>query len=212
MPTTNNMTVPQFRAAVELLCVRHKPLAAVVEKHGPPPFWRRPPGYAAMVQIILEQQVSLESAWAVYKRLEVKTGKVTPENVAELGAAGLHKLGFTRQKAEYCYDLGVALINGEFSFTSLQKLSDDDARKTLLKIRGIGRWTADIYLLNALRRPDTWPHGDLALAAAAQAVLGLKTRPDYDELDKLAEQWAPWRAVAARILWLDYLKERGRNI
>ena len=164
-----------------------------------------------MVQIILEQQVSLQSAWAVYDRLKNRVGEVSSQNVADLGAKNLHKLGFTRQKASYCHDLAVSINQAEFEFRGLTKLSDQQAHKRLTSIRGVGRWTADIYILTALRRPDIWPHGDLALAASAQSVLNLKQRPDYDKLDKLSEQWAPWRAVAARILWHGYLKQRGRS-
>ena len=193
------------------LTARDPSLAQVVDKHGPPPLWGRKAGYAALVKIILEQQVSLTSAAAVYKKLEAAVTEISPEAIVKLSTAGLQSLGFTRQKATYTEGLAQAIVDGEIDLKKLEKMSDDDAYASLITIKGIGPWTANIYLLMALKRPDVWPHGDLALAEAARRIRKLSNRPGYDELDDMALEWQPWRAVAARILWHGYLCGYGLN-
>ena len=192
-------------AGVDELARQDRHLAAVLEAHGPPPLWARPPGYPTLVQIILEQQVSLASARAAFGRLEERLGRVTSAGLLELGDAELKQIGFSRQKARYCRELARAIEQGRFDVRGLARLSDEEAREALTHQLGIGRWTADIYLLMALRRPDVWPKGDLALAKAVQAVKKLRRLPDQDRLERLAESWRPWRAVAARLLWHHYL-------
>ena len=171
--------------------------------------WGRKADFAALVKIILEQQVSLKSADAVFRKLETRVSEVSPQHIANLSADGLRKLGFTRQKAKYTEGLAESILSGEISLDAIRKQSDEEAHATLVKIKGIGPWTASIYLLMALRRPDVWPHGDLALAEAARRIKGLDERPGYDELDDMAMNWQPWRAVAARILWHAYLSGYG---
>ena len=119
-------------------------------------------------------------------------------------------MGFSRQKAGYARDLARALDDG-FDLDVLARLPDDDVRATLMGLRGIGRWTADIYLIMCLRRPDVWPHGDQALATAARELFELPAQPTFDELEIRARAWEPHRATAARILWHHYLSVRGRG-
>ena len=119
----------------------------------------------------------------------------------------LRKIGFSRQKTRYCRNLATAIINETLRLDKLAKLADEPARAELLQITGIGQWTADIYLLTALKRPDIWPLGDLALAVAVQQVKRLKERPSSKELEKISERWKPWRAVAARVFWHHYLSK-----
>lgn len=157
------------------------------------------------MQIILEQQVSLASAKAAFTKLERSLGEVTPEGLLVLDDDDLKAMGFSRQKTRYSRGLAQATVDGDLDLSGLRVLSDEDARATLMSLKGIGRWTADIYLLMALRRPDVWPIGDLALAKAAQQVKRLPDLPDHGDLDRLAETWKPWRAVAARVLWHHYL-------
>lgn len=197
--------------AVDELCADDKSLARTLERVGPPPLWGRKPGFAALLRIILEQQVSLASADAVYNKLKYTVAGITPENIQELAAEGLHYLGFTRQKAAYCEGLALAILSGELDLQRLDRLDDVSAHNTLLKIRGVGPWTANIYLLMALRRPDVWPDGDLALAESARRIKRLKARPSYEQLNRMAQKWRPWRAVAARILWHAYLSENSRS-
>ncbi|HZD17400.1 MAG TPA: DNA-3-methyladenine glycosylase 2 family protein [Actinomycetota bacterium] len=184
-------------------------LAASVERFGPPPLWAREPSFATLVHLILEQQVSLASALAAFDRLRAELGEVTPATFLALDDRTLRRIGFSRQKTGYARDLALALTDG-FDLARLHRLPDDHARIELMRLRGVGRWTADVYLTMCLLRPDVWPHGDQALATGAREVLGLPSRPMFDELSSLAERWRPFRAVAARILWHHYLGVRGR--
>lgn len=191
--------------AVEALRRRDAALARIVDRHGPPPLWAREPGFATLVRIILEQQVSLSSADAAYGRLERAVGTVDAPAILRAGEGRLAAAGLTRQKSRYLVGLAVVVDDGSFDPDLLARLDDDAVRAALTSLLGIGRWSADIYLLMALRRPDVWPSGDIALAAAAQHAAGLPERPSFDELARIAEAWRPWRAVAARLLWHAYL-------
>ena len=190
---------------VKELATRDAHLAGVAERFGPPPLWGRPPGFATLVRIILEQQVSLASGRAAYARLQAAAGRVTPGRVACLSEARLRRHGLTRQKATYCRGLACLIVDRKLTLTDLAQLDDRAVRETLLQVPGIGPWTADIYLLMALRRPDIWPVGDLALAKSAQQVKRMPSTPSQEGLCRMARAWAPWRAVAARILWHAYL-------
>lgn len=205
-----SITVRLDRASLALatddLVARDLRLARVVARHGAPPLWGRPSGFATLVRIILEQQVSLASGRAAFGRLARVAGAVTPEHVARLGPGDLRAAGLTRQKAGYVTALARAVVAGEFDPARIARLDDDAARKTLVELRGIGPWSADIYLLMALRRADVWPSGDLALQIAAREVLRLRSVPTPARLDAIAERWRPYRAVAARILWHHYLR------
>ena len=186
-------------------------LAASVERFGPPPLWARDPSYATLVHLILEQQVSLASAKAAFDRLDAALGgSIEPDSFLTLSDTELRTIGFSRQKAGYARDLAIALAGG-FDLASLRRRPDHEVRAGLMRLRGIGRWTADIYLIMCLRRPDVWPHGDQALATAAGELLELPARPTFDELELRARAWAPHRATAARILWHHYLSARGRS-
>lgn len=185
-------------------------LAAIVERHGPPPLWRREPGFETLVRIILEQQVSLASGRAAYDRLARAVGNVAPAILAGTDQEALESAGLTRQKARYLRELGSAAAVGVLDLDGLPDLDDAAVRRALCAIPGIGPWTAEVYLLMALRRPDAWPVTDIALATSAGRVKRLPERPDPVALERLAEPWRPWRAVAARLLWHAYLEERGR--
>src|SRR5690349_25130448 len=138
-------------------------------------------------------------------RLEAKVQPFTPERFLELGDTYLRSLGVTRQKSAYLLHLSQSIVSGELSFTKLARMSDEDARVVLTRIKGIGSWSADVYLLMTMRRADIWPAGDLALAVAMKELKGLAHRPAPIELERWAEQWRPHRAVAARMLWQYYL-------
>ena len=184
-------------------------LAGIHTEHGDPPLWRRATGFQTLVHIILEQQVSLKSAKAMLVRLEAAIQPFTPERVIELGDSYLRGLGVTRQKSEYLLHLSDSIVKGDLSFTKLTRLSDEEARLVLTRVKGIGSWSADVYLLMAMRRADIWPAGDLALAVAMKELKGLANRPGPEELERLAETWRPHRAVAARMLWQYYLSRKG---
>ena len=210
-PPTDALTPATYALAVERLAAADPVLAGVADRWGPPPFWRHPGGFAGLVQGILAQQVSLESAAAAFGKLEAALGRVEPAAFVALDDVRLRAIGFSRPKAAYARGLAEAIAGGALDLTALEAAHDDDARRTLQGLRGIGRWTADVYLLFALRRPDAWPHGDLALAIAVEELWSLPSRPTWDALDAFAERWRPHRAVAARFLWHDYLSRRGRG-
>lgn len=194
-----------------VLVRRDAALARVVARCGAPPMWGRAPGFGTLVQIVLEQQVSLASGRAGFARLAALAGGVTAPRIAALTVADLRGAGLTRQKAAYIHELAFAVRDGTFDPVRLARLGDDDARAALVALRGIGPWSADIYLLMALRRADAWPAGDLALAIAAKEVLRLGSIPDVRSLTRIGERWRPWRAVAARILWQHYLARPARR-
>jgi len=193
--------------AVRLLARRDPDLRGVVKKFGPPPMWARESGFSTLLHIILEQQVSLASARAAHTKLLEIASPLTPALFLELDDATLKAVGFSRQKALYGRELARSIVEGLLDLDALSLMDDAAVRSELIKIKGIGRWTADIYLLMVLRRPDIWPAGDLALAVAAQKVKRLVSRPTQEDLDQMSNAWKPWRAVAARILWHYYLSE-----
>jgi DNA-3-methyladenine glycosylase II len=194
-----------LQRGVAALATHDPDLAGIVARHGPPPLWAREPGFATLVHIILEQQVSLRSAEAALARLQAATGVVTPAAIVETGATRLLAAGLTRQKTRYLVALSDDVLRGRLDLEALGAADDDEARAGLMAVVGIGRWTADIYLLMALRRPDIWPTGDLALASALRHAKGLDGTPSAEAQRAIAEPWRPWRAVAARILWHAYL-------
>jgi DNA-3-methyladenine glycosylase II len=198
-----------FSQGVRLLTGRDEHLADVVKTYGRPPLWVREPGFPTLVYIILEQQVSLASAKAAFDRLKVAVKPLTPKGFLKLNDVELLRIGFSRQKTLYTRLLAESLARRHFDLRYLYELHDDAARKMLIAFKGIGRWTADIYLLSALRRPDIWPTGDLALATAVQEVKRLRKRPSPEKLEALSAPWRPWRAVAARLFWHAYLCKRG---
>lgn len=205
------LTEDFFVRAVAELATRDLDLAGVLEKYGRPPLWVREPGFPSLVYIILEQQVSLASARAAYQRLIAATKPLTPASFLCLTDAELKAIGFSRQKTLYTRLLADALAQGHFDLGYLHDLHDEAARKMLIALKGIGNWTADIYLLSALRRPDVWPVGDLALATAVQEVKRLRQRPSPEKLERMSAPWRPYRAVAARLFWHAYLSRRGQN-
>jgi DNA-3-methyladenine glycosylase II len=193
--------------AVSELTARDPDLAGVVARYGPPPLWARPPGFPTLIHIILEQQVSLASALAAFERLKVAAAPLSPETFLTLDDETLLAVGFSRQKARYGRILAAAVLSGELDLPALEAMDDDGIRAALCRITGIGPWTAEIYLLMVLLRPDAWPRSDLALATAARRVKGLPGAPGPSELEQLGELWHPYRAAAARLLWHDYLSQ-----
>jgi len=202
------LTEDGFRSAAHELAGRDAALGTIVDRHDVPEFWARPPGFATLLLLILEQQVSLASARAAYARVDARLGGVTPQALLRLTDEELRADGFSRQKTRYARALATALLAGELDLERVAKLDDDGARKALVALPGIGPWTAEVYLLSALRRPDAWPVGDIALQEAARRTLGLDTRPSPAELEEIGERWRPHRATAARLLWHLYLSER----
>ncbi len=170
--------------------------------------WKREANFATLVLIILEQQVSVASAKACFDKLCKKIETVSPADFLKLNDAKLKSIGFSRQKISYVRGLAQAILEGKLDLTALETLPDDTVKHELKKLKGIGDWTSDIYLLMALQRLDVMPKGDLALHVAWQKLKNLEHRPNSEEFIKLAEKWKPLRAVAARLLWHFYLSAK----
>ncbi|MFS8087382.1 MAG: DNA-3-methyladenine glycosylase family protein [Acidobacteriota bacterium] len=200
------LTSESLAAASKALAKRDPHLAEIYRIQSVPPMWARPQGFPTLLRIILEQQVSLISARAMFARLKSNILPFTPEAFIKAGETRLRSLGVTRQKAHYCVQVAQAFTNGDLK--QIGRMNDEEAHAALLSIKGVGPWTANIYLLMALRRPDIWPDGDIALATAVGRLRKLKSRPTFPELAQIAEAWRPYRSVAARMLWQYYLAER----
>jgi DNA-3-methyladenine glycosylase II len=202
----NKRTLAQ---AVSHLAGLDSDLCKIAAELGPPPLWERQPGFQTLIHIILEQQVSLSSARAAFDRLLAVVAPLTPERFLLLNDAELKAVGFSRQKTSYGRCLAEALIRRDLDIDALNAMDDETVRSELMKIKGIGQWTSDIYLLMALLRPDVWPRGDLALAVAVRQVKRLGQKPTEEELSLISSEWQPWRSVAARLLWHYYLSCRA---
>jgi DNA-3-methyladenine glycosylase II len=205
------LTVASLATAVDELAAHDAHLAGIVARFGPPPLWDREPGFATLLHIVLEQQVSLASAAAAFDRLRAAVDPLTPRGFLRLTDSELLAIGFSRQKARYGRALAEAIESRALDLEALAASDDETVHRSLQAIPGIGPWTSTIYLLMVLGRPDVWPVGDIALAAAVAEVKGLEARPGPMEMAELGEAWRPWRSVAARLFWHDYLGRRGRS-
>jgi DNA-3-methyladenine glycosylase II len=183
-------------------------LGRIFASYGTPPLWDRPLGFGTLLNIILEQQVSLASAKACFDKLAARLGDVTPAGLLTLDDAELKAIGFSRQKTAYARHLSEAVVEDRIDLERVHGLPDDQAKAELIKLKGIGEWTSDVYLLMAMLRPDVMPRGDIALHAAYQKLTCTEKRPNSDEFIAVAERWRPFRSVAARLLWHFYLSER----
>lgn len=205
MTTPAPLTQEALAAAVEELAQRDDDLARVYDQFGVPPMWDRAPGFATLIHMILEQQVSLASAQAAFDRLCEAVDPLTPEGFLALDDGELRAVGFSRQKTSYGRYLAQRLLDGALDLAAMSALPDEEVHAKLCELKGIGPWTADIYLLMVLCRPDRWPIGDRALVVAAREVKGLSADPTPQEMTELGEAWRPFRSVAARLLWHHYL-------
>ncbi len=187
-----------------VLASRGAPFDRLLAKNGIPPLWQRPPTFATLVRLILEQQVSLASATAAYARLHDRVGTVTPATVLASTDEQLRADGFSRQKTRYVR-LAASRIEEEGFRLPVPGSEREDALGDLRSLTGIGPWTAACYLLFVCGDPDVWPSGDRALVVSMTRVLGLDSAPGGDVADAIASEWSPHRSTAARMLWHDYL-------
>ena len=201
----------RFASIARRLGSQDPALQRIVEGFGLPSYWQRPAGFPSLVLFILEQQVSLASAAAAYRRIRSRLGQVEPALLLRASVDDLRADGVSRQKDRYLRELASAVSDGRLDLGKLGDEEDDEVRRQLMALPGVGRWTADVYLLACLGRPDIWPVGDRALQVAAAEALALPTTPGPVELEAIGERWKPSRAVAARLLWHGYLGRRGRN-
>ena len=205
------MQPDEWHRHVTALAASDEHLAAELADHGMPERWSRPPGFPSLVVLILEQQVSLASAAAAYERVRARTGAMTPAALLATTSEELRADGVSRQKDRYLRALSTAVATGALDLARLATLPDDEVARELTALPGIGRWTAEAYLLACLDRPDVWPVGDRALQVAVAERLGLADVPDQRRLEAIGERWQPHRSTAARLLWHGYLARRGRR-
>ncbi|MDF1608032.1 DNA-3-methyladenine glycosylase [Hoeflea sp. YIM 152468] len=186
-------------------------LARAIELSGPVPLRRRPPGYAAFAEIILSQMVSKASAAALQRKLEWAAGEISPAAILALSPEALRQAGLSRAKAETLCRVACGVLDGELDLDGLCRLDGREALSKMVAIKGVGPWTAEVYLLFCAGHPDVFPAGDVALQNAAADILGLEARPNPRLLSSLAEPWSPWRGVAARLLWAYYATVMKRD-
>ncbi|WGF86382.1 DNA-3-methyladenine glycosylase family protein [Marinivivus vitaminiproducens] len=194
----------ELRPGLEALAARDPDVARAFAACGLPPVRRQEPGYAGLVRIISAQQISVLAAQAILARLRAELGTITPQSVLALPEERFKALGFSRAKIAYSRALAEDILSGRIDLNAIASLPDDEAVTALCRARGVGRWTAEIYLLFGLRRGDVWPADDLAVRVAAQKLKGWPARPTLAEMAVLGEAWRPHRSAGARLLWHIY--------
>ena len=199
-------TNKDIHAGCEALAESDPMLARAIGIAGPPPLRRRAGGFEAVLQSIMGQQLSVASARAIWGRLADTCGQVTPERVLALSDEECRAAGLSRQKMVYSRELARAVDEGRLKFRALARMPDEDAIAAMTQVKGVGRWTAEMYLMFALGRPDVWPVDDLAVVEAVRRLKGLEERPNRKEMAAIGEAWRPWRSVAARLMWHFYRK------
>ncbi|MCP5080630.1 MAG: DNA-3-methyladenine glycosylase 2 family protein [Alphaproteobacteria bacterium] len=185
--------------------------ASLFEKTGRPPLRRSEAGYRGVMKIIAGQQVSKASAAAIWLRMEAALAPMEPAHVDGLEEADFRAAGLSGPKIKAVKSLTTAIVQGELDFVALEAFDDQAVVERLCRVKGIGPWSAEVYLLTCLGRPDAWPGGDLALQIAAAEAFELAARPDAKAMAEMAEIWRPWRSVAARLLWAYYAVMLGRQ-
>jgi len=205
-PTFNEKN---FREICDQLSVKDYHFKEIIDKHAYPPLWSRPNNFASLIHIILEQQVSLASAKAAFVKLKKKTNSIIPAKLLALSDAELRECYFSRQKTVYARALANALVSKEISLKKLEKEDSDTVRTTLKKLKGIGDWTVDVYLLFVLHRTDVFPIGDLAMVNAMKEIKELHKSSPKEVLIEIAESWRPYRSIAAMLLWHHYIQTRN---
>jgi len=198
--------------AIPTLCAKDSMFKHIYQRYGVPPLWGREENFATLVHIVLEQKVSLASASALMKRVESLCPSMQPHRFLDIDEAALRNAGLSGTKVACCCAIAQNLANGELSLEALRQLDDNAVIARLTRIRGIGPWTAGVYLMMALKRADAWASGDRALAVSYADCAALDSIPSYPELDAIAQSWQPLRAVAARMLWHAYLCKRHQSV
>ena len=184
-------------------------LKEILKQYGYPPMWTRPATFQTLILTILEQQVSLASAYAAFKKLREKIGYVTPAKILALSDEEMRAVYFTRQKMGYARELARAIQSRKLVLKKLGSLTDEEVREQLIQLKGIGHWTIDVYLMHALQRTDLFPLGDIALVNSLKHIKELPPHTTKEELLAIAEPWRPYRTIAAMMLWHAYIKRKG---
>ena len=204
-PEIETFNLENFQELCDHLANNDSDLKLILENHGYPPMWTRENTFETLVHIILEQQVSLASALATLNKLKEKLIKITPESILKLSDEEMRECYVSRQKNIYIKGLANAIVNGEIDLEKLSKMSNDDTRKTLVSLKGIGNWTVDVYLMFTLQRTDIFPIGDLAAVNALKRLKQLNPKTSKEEILEISEQWKPFRSDASMMLWHYYL-------
>ncbi|HEY7383803.1 MAG TPA: DNA-3-methyladenine glycosylase [Beijerinckiaceae bacterium] len=192
--------------------VRRDPvMKRIVAEGARPPLRKREPGFEGLARIIVSQQLSTASAGAIWARLTARFPEITPADIAAVSDEELRAAGLSAPKMRTLRAIAAAMTSGALPIDSLGDMGADEAHAILTAVKGIGPWTADIYLLFCLGHPDAFPAGDLALQEAARLAYGLGVRPKEQEFVALAERWRPWRGVAAKVLWAYYRLAKSRE-
>jgi DNA-3-methyladenine glycosylase II len=198
-----------FNLLCDTVSRKDKELKQIIKQHGYPPMWTRPATFQSLILFILEQQVSLASAYAAFKKLKEKVGFVTPSKILSLSDAELRACYFSRQKIVYARELATIVQNKKLVLRQLAGKHEDEIRYELKKVKGIGDWTVDVYLMHSLQRTDLFPLGDIALVNSLKETKQLHSHITKEEMLKIAEPWRPHRTIAAMILWHAYIQKRG---
>jgi DNA-3-methyladenine glycosylase II len=210
-PVGLTFSTENFQGLCDSVASRDKDLWAILQAYDYPPMWTRPNTFESLVHIILEQQVSLASALAALNKLRERLGKITPAALLALTEEELKACYFSRQKTVYARHLAQAIESKQFSLKAMEKLSDDAVRERIVALKGLGNWSADIYLMFVLRRADLFPPGDLAAVNALKEVKKLPKEVSKEMLNRITARWAPYRTVATMILWHYYLSIRKKT-
>lgn len=205
-------TSDNFHHFCDTLAKKDNDLGNILNRHGFPPMWTRPATFQTLVLTILEQQVSLASAYAAFKKLKEKIGYVTPSKIIALTDSELRSCYFSRQKIVYVRELATAAQAKRLILKRLLFSSNDEIRYELKKIKGIGDWTVDVFLMHALQRTDLFPLGDIALVNSLKETKQLYPHITKEEMLQIAETWRPYRTIAAMILWHAYIQKRGIKV
>ena len=198
-----------FHLICDKLSRKDRELRRIIKQYGYPPMWTRPATFQTLILTILEQQVSLASAYAAFKKLKEKIGYVTPAKLLQLSDEEMRACYFTRQKPGYARGLAEVVQSKKISLKKLSSLPDEEVRNELIKLKGIGHWTVDVYLMHALQRTDLFPLGDIALVNSLKEAKQLHPHISKEEMLEIAESWRPYRTIAAMILWHSYIKKRN---
>jgi DNA-3-methyladenine glycosylase II len=196
------------QADINQLIILDNIFASIKHRYGNPPDWTRPQGFISLSKIILEQQVSLASANAHFLKLSNYLKGFTPENILSLTDQEMRKCQISRQKAKYLRELSATIINGDINLEELAEIDETEARKQLTNIKGIGNWTADIYLMFCLQAKDIFPSGDIAVINTVKELTGLQTK---EEIILLSGKWKPYRSLATYFFWHNYLSKRNKS-
>lgn len=197
-----------MKEAIQYLTQKDKIFGQIIEQYGLPVIPSRPEGFETLVLLILEQQVSIDSAKATFLRMRDAVGKIIPENLISISEEEFRTFGVSRQKAKYINHLADAVLTNKIDLSKLSSKSAEEVRAELIQLKGIGHWTIDVYLMFSLKKEDVLPLGDVAIVNTMKELLGL----EKEEMDGYGQNWAPHRTLASFLLWHHYLQKRGRKI